>query len=172
MFAMQWQGYERKRVEVEVKIPAGIQSGQQLRVPNKGERGTNGGPNGDLFIEIIVSRHEFFTREGRNIYINIPISSVDATLGCTIEVPTVYGDVELTVPAGTQNNTQFRLKGKGVKSVRSGRKGDLYVTVNLEVPTNLNSKQKKAIKAMAEEVDTECYNKKKGFLDSLKEFFS
>ena len=136
------KGYEHKRVNVDIKIPAGIQSGQQLRVAGKGERGANGGPNGDLYIEIIVMKHEFFIREGKNIYISIPISSVDATLGCTVDVPTVYGDVELTIPAGTQHGQQFRLKGKGVKDLRGSGQGDQLVEVKIEVPKKLNFEEK------------------------------
>ena len=97
------------RVKLDIKIPAGIQSGQQIRIPQKGERGTNGGPNGDLYIEIMVTPHPTFKREDNNIFIKVPISSIDATIGCTIQVPTVYGDVELKIPEGTQPNTKFRL---------------------------------------------------------------
>lgn len=161
------KGYERKKVEVEVKIPAGIQSGQQLRVPNKGERGINGGANGDLFIEIVVSRHEFFNREGKNIYINIPISSVDATLGCTLDVPTVYGDVELNIPAGTQNNTQFRLKGKGVKDLRGGDQGDQYVQVNIEIPKKLSKEEKE----LYEKLRTISKKEKESVFDKFKKAF-
>ncbi len=104
------KGYEHKRVKLDIKIPAGIQTGQQVRVSNKGERGINGGPNGDLYIEIIVSRHSQFVRDGNDIRIAVPISSLDATLGCKIDVPTVYGDVELTIPATTW--TAIQIKGK------------------------------------------------------------
>lgn len=136
------KGYEHKRVSVEIKIPAGIQSGQQLRVQGKGERGENGGPNGDLFIEILVKKHEYFIRDGKNIHISIPISSVDATLGCKIDVPTVYGDVELTIPSGTQGGTKFRLKEKGVKDLRGGATGDQYVEVEVEVTKKLSKEEK------------------------------
>lgn len=152
------KGYEHKRVEVDVKIPAGIQSGQQLRVTGKGERGSNGGSNGDLFIEIMVGKHDYFTREGKNIYINVPISSVDATLGCTIDVPTVYGDVELSIPTGTQNNTQFRLRGKGVKDLRGSDQGDQYVQVNVEIPKKLSKEEKELyekLKTAAKKTDKE-----------------
>ncbi len=135
-------GYEHKRVNVDVKIPAGIQTGQQLRVTGKGERGSNGGPNGDLYIEIVVNKHKYFERDGKNIYITIPISVVDATLGCNVDVPTVYGDVELTIPAGTQNGTKFRLKNKGVKDLRSSSSGDQFVEVRIEVNTKLNKEEK------------------------------
>lgn len=136
------RGYERKRVTVDVKIPAGIHSGQQLRVPGKGERGTQGGPNGDLYLEILVSRHKYFQREGNNIYINVPISALDATLGCKIDVPTVHGDVELTIPSGTQTGTQFRLKGKGVKDLNSNNLGDQYVEVKIQVDEKLSREEK------------------------------
>ncbi|MGB4985467.1 MAG: molecular chaperone DnaJ, partial [Erysipelotrichaceae bacterium] len=98
-------GIEHKKIEVDVKIPAGIMSGQQLRVKNKGEMGINGGPNGDLYVEVFVKKHQFFEREGRNIRISVPISAIDATLGCKIDVPTVDKEVELNIPEGTQPNT-------------------------------------------------------------------
>ncbi|MDD6468254.1 MAG: molecular chaperone DnaJ [Erysipelotrichaceae bacterium] len=135
------KGYEKKRVKVEVKIPAGIQTGQQLRISGKGERGYNGGPNGDLYIEIMVSKHEYFIRDGRDISIFIPISTLDATLGCTIDVPTVYGEVELKIPAGTQHGQKFRLRGKGVKNPRTGQDGDQYVIVELQVPKSLSREE-------------------------------
>lgn len=135
------KGYEHKHVTVDVKIPAGIQSGQQLRVAGKGERGQNGGPNGDLFIEVLVAKHKFFQRDGKNIYISIPISSLDATLGTKIDIPTVHGDVELTIPPGTQHGTQFRLKGKGVKDLRSAQQGDQYVEVDIKVEDKLSREE-------------------------------
>lgn len=134
------KGYEHKRVKLDIKIPAGIQSGQQVRVQNKGERGANGGPNGDLYIEILVSRHKQFVRDGNDIRITIPLSAVDAVLGCKLDVPTVYGDVELTIPAGTQHGQLFRLKGKGVKSTRG--EGDQYVEIQLEIPTKLSKDER------------------------------
>ncbi|MGL5540752.1 MAG: molecular chaperone DnaJ [Erysipelotrichaceae bacterium] len=135
------KGYEHKRIKLDIKIPAGIASGQQIRVSGKGERGANGGENGDLYIEIQVTRHPVFVRDGNDIRITIPISAVEATLGTKVEVPTVYGDVELSIPAGTQFNQQFRLRGKGVKSPR-GVQGDQYVQVQIEIPTKLDRQQK------------------------------
>lgn len=134
------KGYEHRRVKLDIKIPAGIQSGQQIRIPGKGERGTNGGPNGDLYIEIMVTPHPTFKREDNNIFIKVPISSIDATIGCTIQVPTVYGDVELKIPEGTQPNTKFRLKGKGVKA-RSGQ-GDEFVEVQVEIPRKVSRRER------------------------------
>ncbi len=144
------KGYERKTTEVEVNIPAGINSGQQLRVQGKGERGYNGGPNGDLYIEVYVQPHERFEREGKNIYLEIPVSAVDATLGCSIDVPTIHGDVTMKIPAGTQNGKQFRLKGKGVTDVRGGSKGDQFCTVNIRVDDNLSRKEKELYKQLQE----------------------
>lgn len=141
-------GYERKRQNVEVKIPAGINTGQQLRVPHKGERGVNGGQNGDLYIEIQVSPHKYFRRNGRDIYIDVPISAVDATLGCKVDVPTVYGDVELTIPAGTQYGTKLRLKDRGVKEINGSLKGDQIVEVKVEV----DSKPSKEVKELYEQI--------------------
>ncbi len=144
------KGYEHKRVEVDVKIPAGISTGQQLRVPGKGERGSNGGPNGDLYIEIIVGVHEHFVREGKNIHIKVPISNIDAALGCVIDVPTVSGDVELTIPAGTQANTQMRLKGKGVKDLHGGSQGDQYVQIQVEIPKKISRAEKELYEKLKE----------------------
>lgn len=134
-------GYEHKRIKLSIKIPAGIQSGQQVRVPNKGEKGELGGTNGDLYIEVLVTRHKIFVRDGNDIRIQIPISAIDATIGCKVDVPTVYGDVELTIPSGTQYGQQFRLKGKGVKSTR-GSQGDQYVEVDVQIPTKIGKGEK------------------------------
>lgn len=136
------EGYIHKREEVEIKIPSGIQSGQQVRVAGYGERGYNGGPNGDLYIEINVLPHKYFTREGNNIYIKVPISSLDATLGCKVDVPTVNGDVELNIPSGTQPNQQFRLKGYGCKDLRSGRIGDQFVEIEVTIPKKLSKEER------------------------------
>ena len=101
---------------LRLTIPAGINSHQQLRVAGKGQRGVNGGPNGDLYVEIYVRPHKYFVRNGNDISISVPVSAVDATLGCEVEVPTVYGDVTMKIPAGTQTGTVMRLKGKGVRT--------------------------------------------------------
>lgn len=136
------KGYTTKRVNVDLKIPAGISSGQQLRVSGKGERGSNGGSNGDLYVEINVTPHKYFTRDGNNIHIQVPLSIVDATLGADIEVPTVHGDVLLNIPSGTQPNTKFRMREKGVKDLRTGRMGDQYVEIKLEVPKKISREER------------------------------
>ncbi|CAM3657938.1 molecular chaperone DnaJ [Erysipelothrix urinaevulpis] len=157
-------GYINKRVNVDIKVPAGIFSGQQLRVSGKGERGANGGPNGDLLIEIVVGSHKHFKRDGSNIHITIPLSTIDATLGTEIDVPTVHGDVTLTIPAGTQPNTKFRLKEKGVKDLRTGRLGDQFVEVKLEVPTKLSKSEKELYEKLKEDKGDSVFDRfKKAF---------
>lgn len=135
-------GYVNKNITVELNIPAGINTHQQLRVSGKGHRGSNGGPNGDLYVEIYVRPHKHFKREGRNIYINVPVSAIDATLGCEIDVPTVYGDVSMKIPEGTQAGTVLRLKGKGVKDLRGDTYGDQFVTIEVKIPTKLSKEEK------------------------------
>ena len=159
------KGFERRKVKLDVKIPEGIQTGQQIRVPNKGQRGVNGGENGDLYIEVIVGEHKNFVREGNNINITVPISAVDATLGCKIDVPTVYGDVELNVPAGTQSGTKLRLKQKGVKSLRGNSVGDEIVEIKVEVNTKLTREQKELYEKLrsAESKETPFSRFKKAF---------
>jgi molecular chaperone DnaJ len=143
-------GYIRKRVSVDVKVPAGIATGQQLRVQGKGERGENGGPNGDLYIEINVLPHEKFTRDGKDIHLDIPVSAVDATLGCSVDVPTIHGDVTMKIPAGTQDGAKFRLKGKGVPDIRGGRQGDQICTARIQVDENLTRKERELYKQLQE----------------------
>ena len=135
-------GYNNVKESVEVNIPAGISSGQQVRIQGYGERGINGGPNGDLYLEIIVKSHKYFQREGNDIYIEVPISAIDATLGAKIDVPTCNGDVSLTIPPGTQPGQKLRLKGYGVKSLRTSAVGDQYVIVRVEVPTKLSKEER------------------------------
>ena len=165
-------GKTRDNVTISVNIPAGVDNDSVIPIKGQGEPGVNGGPDGDLYIVINVEPHKIFERRGQDLWLEIPITFDQAALGDDIIVPTLEGKVSYKVPSGTQPDTIFRLKGKGIKSVRGNRTGDLYVKVNLEVPTKLNSKQKKAISAMAEKVTGECYQKKSSFLDSLKEFFS
>lgn len=162
-------GYNRKRVSVDIKIPAGISSGQQLRVAGKGERGVNGGPNGDLFIEVNVESHKYFTRNGKDILLDIPVSAVDATLGTSIEVPTIYGDVTMKIPAGTQEGTRLRLKGKGVTDLRTGRQGDQLCTVRIKVDTDISRKEKELYKQLQ---DLQNNSKPESIWDKFKKQFS
>lgn len=159
-------GYTNKNITVELKIPAGIDSHQQLRVAGKGSRGANGGPNGDLYVEILVRKHPHFVRDGRNILISIPISAVNATLGCEVDVPTPYGEVSLKIPEGTQPGATLRLRGKGVKDLRSDNYGDELVKVEVKIPTKLSKEEKELYRKILEK------NKKKdSFFDNFKKAF-
>ena len=151
---------------VQLDIPAGINSNQQLRVAGKGGRGANGGPNGDLFVEIQVGSHEHFKLEGRNIHITIPVSNVDATLGCEVDVPTVQGDVTVKIPAGTQSGTILRLKGKGVKDLRSTNYGDEMVRIEVKIPTKLSSEEKELYTKLSK-----LSKKKESIFDAFKRQF-
>lgn len=138
-------GYNHVKRDMEVNIPAGINAGQQIRIKGKGEHGLNGGENGDLYLEIVIIPHDYFKREGNDIHIDVPISFVDAALGKTIDVPTVYGDCEVEIPAGTQPNQVIRLKGRGIKDMRKGVPGDEFLHVQIKTPTKLSKEQKKLL---------------------------
>ena len=165
-------GKVRKNVKIAVNIPAGVDNESVIPIRGEGEPGVNGGPSGDLYIVLNVKPHKMFKRSGSDLYLEIPISFDQAALGADITVPTLEGKVSYKVPAGTQPGTTFRLKGKGVKNLRSDKMGDLYVKVNLEVPTKLNHKQKKAIEEMGKAVTEDCYQKKSGFAEKLRDLFS
>ena len=165
-------GRVKDTVTITVNIPAGVDNDSVIPIRGQGEPGINGGPDGDLYIVLRVKDHKLFERKGTDLWLDIPISFEQAALGDEIVVPTLEEKIKYKVPAGTQPGTVFRLKGKGIKSLRSNRKGDLYVKVYLEVPTKLNKAQKKAIQDMGKSVGDECYQKKSGFMDSIKEFFS
>jgi molecular chaperone DnaJ len=143
-------GKVKNRQKIHVKIPAGVDDGQQLRVAGKGDPGVNGGPPGDLYIVFHVRSHEFFERDGDDIYCEMPITFVQSSLGDEIEVPTVHGKVKLKVPAGTQTGTRFRLKGKGVPNVRGYGTGDQHIIVKVVTPTKLSDKQKQLLREFAD----------------------
>ena len=139
-------GYVSERKKIKVSIPAGIDNGQSIRIRDKGEPGINGGPRGDLLVEVQVSRHPVFRREGYDVYSTVPISFVDATLGNDIKINTVDGDVLFTVKPGTQTDTRVRLRGKGFPTLRDKQvRGNHYVTLVVQVPTKLNKEQKEAL---------------------------
>ena len=149
------KGYNRVKKNVKVHIIAGINNGQQIRVQGLGERGANGGPNGDLFVEVNVKPHEYFKRDGNDIHLTIPIDFVDAILGTNVDVPTVYGSASLVIPSGTQPGQIFRMRGQGVKDLRSGRPGDQYVHLDIKMPTSLNKKQKELLTQYKQEIKTD-----------------
>lgn len=164
-------GRVKKRKKIHIKIPAGINDGQQLRVPGQGEPGINGGPPGDLYISFTVKPHDFFERDGDDIYCVIPITFVQAALGDEIEVPTLYGKVKLKIPAGTQSGTQFRLRGKGVKNVRGSGTGDQHITVKVVTPTKLTEKQKQLLREFAA-ISGDSYDEGDlSFFDKVKKAF-
>jgi molecular chaperone DnaJ len=144
------RGKVRKSRKINVKIPAGVDTGNVMPLRGQGEHGSNDGPPGDLYIRINVARSSKFDRRGNDIFIDTHISMGKAALGTEITVPTVDGDVKYTVPAGTQSGTMFRLKGKGVPRVNSSGRGDQYVKVIVDIPKNLTSKQKEALEAFME----------------------
>ncbi|WP_226680141.1 molecular chaperone DnaJ [Sutcliffiella horikoshii] len=143
-------GRVKKRNTIKVNIPAGVDEGQQLRVAGKGEAGVNGGPAGDLYVVFHVRRHEFFERDGDDVYCEMPITFAQAALGDEVEVPTLHGKVKLKVPAGTQTGTNFRLKGKGIANVRGYGQGDQHIKIRVITPTKLSEKQKQLIREFAE----------------------
>ena len=161
------KGYIHKKKNIKVHIPAGIKEGQQIISRGNGERGYNGGQNGDLYIEILVKEHQFFKREGNDIELDIPLDFADACLGTKIDVPTVYGDMTLTIPAGSQPNQILRMKGCGVKDLRSGKPGDQYVRLNIKVPMSLSKKQKELLEQFKEETG----KKNENLFDKFKKMF-
>ena len=176
-------GYTSSRKKIQVSVPAGIDNGQSIRIREKGEPGTNGGPRGDLLVEVNVARHPIFQRQDMNIYSTAPVTFAQAALGGTVRINTVDGEVEYEVKPGTQTDTRIRLKGKGVPSLRNKNvRGDHYVTFVVQVPTNLNEEAKEALRKFDEACgnrpkskDSDDFEKpekkKKSFMDKLKETF-
>jgi len=144
------QGRIKKNKTLEVKIPAGINEGMRIRSAGNGEPGTNGGPAGDLYIEIRIKQHDIFERDGDDLHCSVPVSMITAALGGEIEVPTLSGKAEIELPEGTQHGKTFRLRGKGIKGVRSSYPGDLYCHVNVETPIKITEHQRKLLKELDE----------------------
>jgi len=164
-------GKIRKTVTIAVDIPAGVDNDSVISIRGQGEPGTNGGPNGDLYVVVSVTPHSMFKRNGNDLILEMPISFTQLALGDEIVVPTLSEKISYKIPAGTQPETVFRIKGKGIKSVRSGKMGDLYIKVELEIPTKLNGEQKKKIKELGEVLGHETYVKKSKFAETMKELF-
>jgi molecular chaperone DnaJ len=142
------QGRIKKNKTLEVKIPAGINEGMRIRSSGNGEPGPNGGPNGDLYIEIRIKPHDIFERDGDDLHCTVPVAMTSAALGGAIEVPTLGGKAEIDLPEGTQHGKTFRLRGKGIKGVRSSYPGDLYCHVSVETPIKLTEHQRKLLKEL------------------------
>jgi molecular chaperone DnaJ len=167
-------GRIKRNKTLEVKIPAGIDDGMRIRSTGNGEPGTNGGPPGDLYVEIHIKPHQVFQREGDDLHCTMPISFTKAALGGEIEVPTLSGKVSFTVPEGTQTGKTFRLKGKGIKGVRSGYTGDLFCHVVVETPVKLTDKQKDLLREfdrLTKEGGAKHSPQSKGWMDKVKDFF-
>ncbi len=164
-------GVVRKRRTATVKVPAGIDNGQTIVMNGQGEPGVNGGPNGDLYIVVGVRPHKLFKRDGANLFLDMPISFTQAALGADIDVPTLTGPIKYHIPEGTQNDTEFRIKGQGVPYVRSALKGDLIMRVRVEVPKRLNEKQKALLRQLEELSSGKEYESRKSFLDKMKDLF-
>ena len=143
-------GQVRKNKEIEINVPEGVDNEYQLRISGKGEAGRNGGPNGDIYIEFVVSSHDIFKRDEEDIYLEVPLTITEAALGCKKDVPTIYGTVSVDFKEGIQSGSKLKLKGKGVKVPGSLKKGDMYLIVKVVTPTKLDRKQKKLLKELSE----------------------
>ena len=164
------QGRVRREKTLKVNIPAGVEDGTRIRLTGEGEAGARGGPPGDLYVFLSVRRHQLFEREGADVHCRVPISMVHATLGGNIEVPTLDGKMaRIAVPAGAQNSHQFRLRGKGMPIVRSSQRGDMYIEIVVETPTNLTSRQKELLKEFEKAGKTS--PESEGFFSKVKEMF-
>ena len=169
------QGRVRRSRKLSVKVPAGVDSGDRIRLSGEGEAGRNGGPPGDLYVEVSVREHAIFEREGEHLSCEVPVSFATAALGGTVEVPTLDGDVTLKVPAETQSGRVFRLRDKGVKPVRGGSRGDLFCRVVVETPVHLSPEQRELIRKLEETLkqdSTRHAPREQGFFEGVKRFFS
>lgn len=161
-------GRVRAHKKVDVKIPAGVDNDMTLRVPGYGHGGKRGAEHGDLYINFRVRPHKIFKRDGKDVILDLPITFTQAALGDKVEIPTIYGKVDLSIPAGIQSETRLRMREKGIADVRSGKKGDQHVVIHVETPKNLTSEEKK----LFEELKKLDIPRKKSFWDKFKEFFN
>ncbi|HEU4626497.1 MAG TPA: molecular chaperone DnaJ [Steroidobacteraceae bacterium] len=169
------QGRVRKTKTLQVKVPAGVDTGDRIRLGGEGEAGRNGGPPGDLYVEIVVREHPIFERDGAHLSCEVPISFATAALGGSVEVPTLDGEVTIKIPAETQSGRVFRLRGKGVKPVRGGARGDLFCRVVVETPVSLTAEQKELVRKLEESLRGDSGQhapREKGFFEGVKRFFS
>lgn len=166
-------GSGKKRVsrKINIKVPAGVDTGSRLRISGEGELGERGGPPGDLYVFIHVKPHKLFTRQGNDLLYEIPISFIQATLGDEIEIPTLEEKVKLKIPEGTQTGTKFRIRGKGIPDVNGFGRGDLFVKVNVVIPKKLNDKQKELLMKFAEISGEEIKKPQKGLINKMKDAF-
>jgi len=164
------EGSKKKKREIKVRIPAGVEDGTRMRVSGEGEAGAQGGPRGDLYVFLSVQPHDFFARDGDDLICEVPITFPQAALGARVHVPTLDGTEEIDVPRGTQTGTVFRLTGKGLTSLRGYGKGDELVRVVVETPKRLTKRQEELLRELASVDETEVAEKRRSFLDKLKDF--
>ena len=166
------KGKVRRNQKIKVKVPAGVDAGQSVRIRGEGCVGTNGGPNGDLLAEIYIKRHPIFQRERNTVYCEVPITFTQAALGAQIQVPTLDGKETYEIPEGTQTGKSFTIRGKGVPILNSGgRRGDHVFSVVVETPTKLTKEQKELLRQLDEGLDSKSSPKRKKFFDAVKDFF-
>ena len=166
------KGKVRRTQKVKVKIPAGVDAGQSVRLRNEGCVGSNGGPNGDLLVEVYLKRHPIFERQNMDVFCEVPITFTQAALGAQIEVPTLDGKTTYEIPEGTQTGRQFVLGGKGIPQVGNPkRRGNQYITVVVETPTKLTKEQKELLRKLDDTLEVKSSPKRKKFFDTVKEFF-
>ncbi|MDO4690026.1 MAG: molecular chaperone DnaJ [Fusobacterium sp.] len=164
-------GVERETLERKINIPAGIDDGQKLKLSGFGDASTSGGPNGDLYVLIKIKRHEIFERDEDDLYCEIPISYSMAVLGGEIEIPTLTAKKTIKIPEGIESGKSLRVRGEGIKSLRSGYKGDIIVKIIIETPRNLSDKQKDLLHKFEESLNEKNYEKKTSFFKKVKKFF-
>ncbi len=166
------EGRRRKNRKIEVNIPAGVEEGSRIRLSGEGAVGPNGSVSGDLYLFVSMLQHPIFERDGTDIFCNVPISIVDASLGGSVDVPTVSGGkVKVKIPPGSQNSDQFKLAGKGMPTIRSTSFGDMIISLNIEIPKNLTENQKKLLRDFNEELTQNNNPERSGFFSKVKDFW-
>jgi molecular chaperone DnaJ len=163
------RGQERKTVKKTVSVPAGIDSGNQIRIAGEGQPGINSGPHGNLYIEVSVKKHKYFQRRKNDIFLDLNINVTQATLGAEVDVPTLEGTAKLKIPSGTQPGKTFRMRSKGVPHLRGSGRGDQMVVVNIQIPTRLSKEQRQLFDDLAETLGSEVLPQERSFFDRLKE---
>lgn len=163
------RGVERKTIKKRISIPAGIDNGVQMRIMNEGQPGSNGGLNGNVYVEMEVIPHKFFRRNGNDILLDLDINPAQAALGDEIEIPTLEGAEKLCIPPGTQPGRMFRIKSKGVPVLQRDQRGDQVVTVNIQIPTSLSEEQKELFEKLGQSLGTEIKIQERGFFDKIKD---
>ncbi len=166
------RGLQQKQRQLAVKIPPGVEDGTRIRLSGEGDAGLRNGPNGDLYLFLSVKPHQLFERDGPDLYCRAPVPMVKAALGGEVEIPTIDGErTKVQIPAGAQTGRRFRIKGKGMTSLRARDRGDLHVEIAVETPVNLSAKQKKLLEEFSQSCGAEAHPQTQGFFDTVKRFF-